>query len=61
MKINKDFNDLKRRLKKAEKVIRSRLRFCERQNGLLICKNCGLDERDINYFSLKKIKEANDT
>ena len=34
-------------VKITKKIIRKRLKYCQEQNGLSSCKNCGLNEKDL--------------
>ena len=34
-------------INEIEKTIKARLKYCQEQNGLPYCKNCGLNEKDI--------------
>ena len=47
-------NILRTERAKFDKVLRIRLDYCQKQNGLPYCKNCGLSEEDL---AQKKIKE----
>ena len=39
---------------RLEKVIKSRLKYCQEQNGLPYCKNCGLEEADLDLLNAPK-------
>lgn len=34
-------------IEKHNKIIKLRLKYCQEQNGMPVCKNCGLDEGDL--------------
>mgnify|MGYP007112091628 CR=1 FL=1 len=44
---NRELQEAKARIKKLENIIKARLNYCQQQNGLPYCKNCGLDEDDL--------------
>ncbi len=44
---NQELQEAKARIKKLEKIIKARLDYCQKQNGLPYCKNCGLSEDDL--------------
>ena len=38
---------------RLDKVIQARLDYCQKQNGLPYCKNCGLSEEDLAQNKIK--------
>ena len=44
---NRELQAAKNYINRLTNIIKSRLKYCQEQNGLPYCKNCGLDEEDL--------------
>lgn len=45
---------LKEQLDKTKLTLKENLKYCQEQNGLPSCKNCGLDQADFKYLDEKE-------
>jgi len=44
---NRELQAAKNHINRLENIIKARLKYCQEQNGLPYCKNCGLSEEDL--------------